>query len=518
MRAAAAILAITALSFFVFPGHTYLQQDTQIYVSILENQWNGALAGDLLVQRPHVNFTFYDELTNALRWLTRMPLKSVLEGEQLLFRAFGFAGVYLIALSFDLDSAAALVVTAIAALGATIAGPAVLAIEYEPTPRAFAVPLLLLAIGLSLRRRYWLAGAAGACAFLLHAPTTWPFLIALLCLSTVRKQAAFTFVPIAVAAIALVCVGSVQSVAEPQHLFTIIPAALERLQRMRASYNYVSTWWIMWIGQYLLFAALAFLALWRVQASREKWVLLSGLVTAGISSIPVSWLLLEHYKLSIVPQIQPARALLFVTQIAVIVSAVAGCRAAQSKKWVEATAWFCFCLWVSASDAFFSWPGWRAALMVLGLALLLGLFSRLSRLVTAFLLAPAMAIPAGIVTYHQLETPQLKELAVWAKAATPPTSVFAFPDAGHDRSLGWFRATALRPVYADWKGGGQLNYLEEFGYEWWRRWQAVMQASRSSAEYRALGIDFLVIQHRLADPALPAYQNSRYFVYPVSSY
>ena len=29
---AAAILTITALGFFIFPGHTYLQQDTQIYV------------------------------------------------------------------------------------------------------------------------------------------------------------------------------------------------------------------------------------------------------------------------------------------------------------------------------------------------------------------------------------------------------------------------------------------------------------------------------------------------------
>src|ERR1700753_318027 len=68
---AAAIIGLTLLGFFQFPGHTYLQQDTQIYIPILEHLWDGSvLSQDLLVQRPHVAFTLYDELALALRWIT----------------------------------------------------------------------------------------------------------------------------------------------------------------------------------------------------------------------------------------------------------------------------------------------------------------------------------------------------------------------------------------------------------------------------------------------------------------
>ncbi|MCL4851787.1 MAG: hypothetical protein KJZ78_10445, partial [Bryobacteraceae bacterium] len=68
-----------------------------------------------------------------------------------------------------------LLVTAIAGLGATIAGPTVLTFEYEPVPRGFAVPLLLLAVGLAAHQRHFWAGVAGSVAFLYHAPTTVPF-------------------------------------------------------------------------------------------------------------------------------------------------------------------------------------------------------------------------------------------------------------------------------------------------------------------------------------------------------
>ena len=34
------IVALTLLGFFAFPGHTYLQSDTQIYVPMLEHIWD----------------------------------------------------------------------------------------------------------------------------------------------------------------------------------------------------------------------------------------------------------------------------------------------------------------------------------------------------------------------------------------------------------------------------------------------------------------------------------------------
>ena len=61
------VAALTLLSYFQFPGHTYLQADTQIYIPILEHLWDPAvLADDLLVQKPHVSFTLYDEAAAAL--------------------------------------------------------------------------------------------------------------------------------------------------------------------------------------------------------------------------------------------------------------------------------------------------------------------------------------------------------------------------------------------------------------------------------------------------------------------
>jgi hypothetical protein len=505
---ASLLVAITALSFWVFPGHTYLQQDTQIYVPILENQWSGALAADLIVASPHVNFTLYDELAFAIRWITRVPIRLVLEGQQLMFRGLGFLGIYLIALALGLDSAAALITTAIWSLGATIVGPAVLTIEYEPSPRSFAVPLLFLAAGLALHERYWWAGIAGACAFLLHAPTTWPFWAAYLALTLFRPRAAVAFVPLAIAAVALIFVGASQPAGEAQVFFARLPADQEALQRMRASYNYVSVWWKQWTGPYLLFAAVAIGGLWRLRASIESKLLLSGLVAAGLLSLPLSWWLLEQEKLAIIPQIQPARALLFVTGVAVLVAAAAGLRASH---WAEFAGWLAFALLVPAHGS------WRAALVAIACAALLAfvLWRRRFRLRSAvalsLLLAPAMAFAGGVVNYVNIDTPDLAALAQWARKQPPGT--YAFPEAGHDRSPGWFRAESLQPVYVDWKGGGQVNYLRKLGDEWWRRWRAVMVQPRPFQEYRALGIDYVALPSPLEIAGAPAFHNHSWYVY-----
>src|SRR5260370_4592377 len=100
VQVAAAICALTLLNYFQFPGHTYLQADTQIYVPILEHIWDPtALPSDLIVQKPHVSFTLYDEVAEALRKLTGVPFRQVLAGEQIFFRALGIFGLYLIASS-----------------------------------------------------------------------------------------------------------------------------------------------------------------------------------------------------------------------------------------------------------------------------------------------------------------------------------------------------------------------------------------------------------------------------------
>ena len=89
----AAILGITLLNFFQFPGHTWLQSDTQIYTPILEHLWNPAvLEKDLIAQHPHVAFTLYDETALALRQATGLDFRYVLEAEQFVGPRAGHLG------------------------------------------------------------------------------------------------------------------------------------------------------------------------------------------------------------------------------------------------------------------------------------------------------------------------------------------------------------------------------------------------------------------------------------------
>ena len=58
----ASILVIVVLGYFLFPGHTYLQSDTQIYVPMLERALDpGLFTRDITVLRPHLTLTAYDE-------------------------------------------------------------------------------------------------------------------------------------------------------------------------------------------------------------------------------------------------------------------------------------------------------------------------------------------------------------------------------------------------------------------------------------------------------------------------
>ena len=77
---------------------------------------------------------------------------------------------------------------------------------------------------------------------------------------------------------------------------------------------------------------------------------------------------------------------------------------------------------------------------------------------------------------------EIRDLADWAKSATPVDSVFLFPDAGRDKSPGVFRFYASRAVYVDWKSGGQVNFSRSFAMEWGRRWENTMEKSPSLAK------------------------------------
>src|SRR5947209_18868160 len=120
---AGAIFAIALIGIFVFPGHTWLQSDTQIYVPMLEKLWDPSLyARELITARPHLAWTIYDETALALRWLTGLDFERVLLFEQIIFRALAIWGIYLIGRRFAESPAMALLIAAILSFGATIVG------------------------------------------------------------------------------------------------------------------------------------------------------------------------------------------------------------------------------------------------------------------------------------------------------------------------------------------------------------------------------------------------------------
>src|SRR5579864_5535487 len=262
----AAILAISLIHFFQFPGHTWLQSDTQIYAPILEHMWDPAVLGkDLIVEHPHVAFTLYDETAIALRRVTGLDFRRVLQGQQFVYRALGVWGVYLIATALGLADGLALLVAAVFSLGATIYGPAVLIFEYEPVPRGFAVPLVFLAIGLVAHERYFGAGLAGSAAFLIHPPTAAPFWAVYFCMElwpskppVMRQHLRATWLLALAALVLLIAARFEAATGETQAFFTRLTPQQEQLQQMRTSYNWISIWWKQWLAHYLiLYAATA---------------------------------------------------------------------------------------------------------------------------------------------------------------------------------------------------------------------------------------------------------------------
>ena len=530
---AAGILALTALSWFQFPGHTWLQQDTQIYVPILEHLRDPAvLRRDMLVERPHVSFTLYDEAARGLARVTGLGFREVLQCQQIATRALGIWGLYLMAAALGFSAPASLLVAGALSLGATIAGPAVLSFEIEPDPRSLAVPLLFLAIGLVAHGWDLAAGIAGSLAFLMHPPTVIPFWGVYLVIAVARRRFQ-AFVPLAAACIVLAIAARYQEGAsEAQLFFSRIAPSLESLQRMRAPYAWISEWWRDWLPHYLLLYAASLLAYARLRKRTppDLRYFLLGLPLVGILSVPVSYILLEKMKWVLLPQLQPMRALLFVTVIAEFSAAAAGIMSAQMRRYLEAFAWFALLYLVPLNTSVTVMPSWNralaAALLAAGASLAAFAEARKFRwsaaalagvAIAAFFLVPTLG---AVRTYPRLHTPELAQLSAWARASTPREAVFLFADAGRQLQPGIFRSQALRAVYVDWKGGGQVNYLTDLGVEWWTRWQQVLAAPfdpRDVARYRPLGIDYIVLspRNRLPDAA-PVFENGGYLVYASS--
>jgi hypothetical protein len=258
-------------------------------------------------------------------------------------------------------------------------------------------------------------------------------------------------------------------------------------------------------------AAAAGVAVWRLwrKASRGQRLFLATLPVAGILSLVVSWLLLDTGKWIIAGQYQPGRYLLYVTFVAVFASAVAGIRAAEARQYPIAAA-FLFVAFAIPMHPDIT----KLTSTQYGLALALAIAGSLPRMaLPAAALAFVLLPTAGNVrTAPALHTPELDALAEWARNATPADSVFQFADVRRGLEPGVFRARALRAIYADWKAGGQSNFLPGFAAEWWRRWQQV-DRPQPLARYGSLGIDYVVFSAgKQPDGAVAEYRNDRWVV------
>lgn len=522
-----ALAVLTATGFWVLPGHTWLQSDTQIYIPIFERLYDSTLfRNEIIAQQPHVSFTIYDE---AARLWRGTNFQEILTLQQVLFRFCGLLGVYLMASAMGLSPAGCLLAAACYGLGATINGPAVLTIEYEPVPRAFALGLTLLAMGLVAHGRYSAAGAAAALALLYHPPAVYPYWAGFgAVLLFTRDKARWKGLALMVAGIALLLVAaSLQTgEGERQEFFQRLDPMQAEAMRVRASYNWISLWTAHQPEQYLLFWALGLGALWRLRSRipRQLALLAATVSTAGVLSMPVSYLMLETLQISLAPQLQPMRALLYVTLVMVIFGACAAAVAAESKRWWEAAAWLIPVLSVSTHTRTF-WQlfepmFWRPAVATLVAVGLCVFVLRTSQRWALVALPFVVLWISGVRNYPPLHHEELDALSRWALGNTPKDAMFLFPEADRGLIPGVFRVKASRALYVDWKGGGQINFLREFLPLWKPRWEQTMARRFAGPadlpRFRDLGIDYVVTVRPLAEggPA-PVYQNAKYWVYPL---
>jgi hypothetical protein len=544
---AVSIAVLTLVGYFQFPGHTYLQSDSQIYLPMLERFWDPAVLGrDFMVQRPHMAFTIYDEVALALRRLTGLGFQEVLTFQQLIFRALGLLGIFLIASSLKLGARMSLLVTSIFALGATIGGATVLTIEYEPVPRAFALPLIFLAVGLISHGRDLAAGVAASLAFLYHPTTTLVFWAVYFCLAcwpagpSVMRRRILGLMPLLAGVLVLLLFSRLQTgeTQSPVFLSRIDPP-WEKLLKLRATYVWVSMWFSWWYWHYVLLWIVSLAAFWRLrkEACPDLRFFLVGMPLLGILSIPASYLLLDVWKSALGPQLQPAREVLFVVALAGLLSAVAGIKAAQAGRGVESFLWFLGAFVIPTGSPIqhvflrsFGDPLMRRRLLLvvmLSAGAALAAWAQSARRRSsipawaALVLVPFFLYPGygKVVNSTPLRSQDLDELSRWARSSTALDAVFLFPDAGRDLYPGVFRTHALRAVYVDWKGGGQANYLPGVGQEWWKRWQAVMAPKfkpGKTARYSTYGVDYVVVK-RKNRPAgeQPVLENSSFAVYRV---
>ena len=533
------IVTTTWLQFEFFPGHTYLQGESQTYLPILERlDAPGYLSRDLVATHPDVAYTIYDEVTLLLHEAGRMKFKNSLEAQQLFCRAAGIAGVLLLALSTGIGDLPAFLIAMFVNLGATLGGPALLLIDPEPVPRAFAFGLILLAAGLLVEEKPLLAGLTGGIALLYHpviaAPLWGVVLIAFAFDARLRRLFRPALTILLIFILLLANLAQLQpGVVESEALLGRIAAPIAELQQYRTPYVWVSLWSPADLWNSLAIYVCGVWATTRIWQSlnRPLRLFLIALPLAGVLSVAASYLALERLQWYQVPRLQPAQTLLFTVALSSLACGVAGARAAAAgKKW-EATLWFSIVFALPVNTRIFdllrvnSAAHLREFMLCVTLALAAGVTLtqwRRNRWRQISLLVSVSAVFLLHMFNHtgaarEMDQKPLLQLADWAETGTWGSSMFLFPDAGRDLYPGTFRAASRRALWVDWSSGSLVDSFDTIAAQWWERWPQTMESSFSPQRLEkmlSLPIDYYVLKRsNQLKQVRPVFQNREFVVY-----
>ncbi|MGA8030654.1 MAG: hypothetical protein WB992_26215 [Bryobacteraceae bacterium] len=533
------LIAFTWLEFEFFPGHTYLEGGSQLYLPVLERlDTPGYLSRDLVATHPHVTYTIYDELTIFLHEAGRLNFETAVKAQQAVCRGAGILGVFLLVLSAGLSDIPAFVIAVLLNLGAVLTGPAAELVEHEPVPRAFAFALVILAMGLMAREKPLLGGLAGGLAVIYHPATAAPFWVLMIAAFVFDRRLRPLLRPaliiLLVFCLLLANLTQLQpGVADPQPFFGQLSPRLAQLQQYRTKYVWVSLWAGKEIWHYLAIwvsGVWATARIWKTLNRPMRWFL-AALPAYGILSVPLSYVLLERLRWSLVSEVQPAQALLFTVALASVACGVAGMRAAAARRNWEACLWFLpvFALPIDVdvlnllrlADRVNFLQAALCVALACGLAYLVRRFGA-TRWKALILLAPLTAIfvipTIGRVEHQRkIDATPIRELADWAEQSTWGSSMFLFPDAGRELYPGMFRAESRRALWVDWESGDLVDYFESAGAEWWNRWRQTMDGPYSPDRLpNALSfpIDYCVLKRRNQLAGIkPVFANSDFVVY-----
>jgi hypothetical protein len=515
-----AIFAAAGLEFWAFPGHSYLEAQTQIYLPMLERvDAPGLLSRDLVATNPTLALTGYDEATVFLHEAGRQPFRRALLGQEFVFRIAALVGIFLLARATGLSHLYALIVTVIVNLGATLTGPAVSLTEREPVPGAFAFGLVVLAMGLMADEKPLLAGLAGGVGFLYDPVLALPFwgvLLAGFFFDRSWRRVIRPTLPIFLVFVLLLAnLAQLQPGAGGDTVFARVSPQLALFQRTYTPYLYVGSWSKGAIYQFLALFVLGLWAAvrcWPLLSSSFRWLVL-GSAFCGLLSIPISYVLLDVGHLAWSARLEPARALLFTVAASALLFGLAGMRAILLRSAWEALGWFSLLFALPLSTGIFDFLHIQNGAQLIQFAVPLVLAALLTILLLRssvgsarfiILIAPPLACLVLLYTPGLRRAPipfrqSIATMAEWAANRTWGSSVFLFADAGRAAYPGVFRAQSRHALWVDWKSAQGVAFSETAAARWQERWERTMAGPFSPERLESflpLPIDYYVLRRQ----------------------